>query len=67
MRQCQCGGLFRSHELTGYREAWLCNQCGRYGIIQRQSNNPYEQSEIKEFDLPETLDYARGNERECSQ
>ena len=29
MRQCQCGGLIRVHDLTGNRQVWTCNSCGR--------------------------------------
>lgn len=36
MRQCQCGGTVRQHQLTGNREAWTCNDCGRYENVQRQ-------------------------------
>jgi hypothetical protein len=34
-RACQCGGIVRQHQLTGEREAWTCNACGRYGAIPR--------------------------------
>jgi hypothetical protein len=34
-RQCTCGGIIRQHELTGEREAWTCNACGKYSAIQR--------------------------------
>lgn len=33
MRQCQCGGIVRQHQLTGEREAWTCNSCGRYEAV----------------------------------
>ena len=36
MRQCKCGGIIRQHQLTGDREAWTCNACGRYEAVQRQ-------------------------------
>lgn len=29
-RQCACGGLIRTHELTDGRTAWTCKDCGRY-------------------------------------
>lgn len=35
-RACQCGGIIRQHQLTGEREAWTCNACGRYGAIPRE-------------------------------
>ena len=35
MRQCSCGGVIRQHQLTGNREAWTCNACGRYEAIER--------------------------------
>jgi hypothetical protein len=34
-RQCTCGGIIRQHELTGEREAWTCNACGKYSAISR--------------------------------
>lgn len=33
MRQCKCGGQIRQHQLTNNREAWTCNTCGRYEVI----------------------------------
>lgn len=35
MRVCKCGGQIRQHELTKNREAWTCNSCGRYEVIDR--------------------------------
>jgi hypothetical protein len=32
-RQCPCGGTIRQHQLTNNREAWTCNDCKRYEII----------------------------------
>jgi hypothetical protein len=34
-RQCTCGGIIRQHQLTGEREAWTCNACGKYSAIRR--------------------------------
>jgi hypothetical protein len=34
MRQCKCGGKIRQHQLTNDREAWTCDACGRYEIIE---------------------------------
>lgn len=36
-RACQCGGIIRQHQLTGEREAWTCNACGRYGAVRRDA------------------------------
>lgn len=33
MRQCQCGGVQREHELTDGRTAYTCAQCGRYQAL----------------------------------
>ena len=33
MRQCKCGGNIRQHQLTNNREAWTCNACKRYEVI----------------------------------
>lgn len=35
-RQCKCGGVIRSHGLTGDREAWTCGTCGTYSVIDRR-------------------------------
>ena len=35
MRVCKCGGSIRQHPLTRSREAWTCNSCGRYEVIDR--------------------------------
>jgi hypothetical protein len=64
MRQCKCGGIIRTHELRGWREAWTCGACGRYEVIGR---DPNRQANNESIDLTEVLLYARGNERECSQ
>ena len=29
MRQCQCGDVIRVHDLSGNRQVWTCNSCGR--------------------------------------
>lgn len=29
MRQCQCGGEIRVHNLSDNRQVWTCNSCGR--------------------------------------
>lgn len=34
MRICKCGGVVRQHGLTNNREAWTCNACNRYEIIE---------------------------------
>jgi len=39
MRVCKCGGHIRQHELTKNREAWTCNECGRYEVISRDAKN----------------------------
>jgi hypothetical protein len=41
-RQCTCGGIIRQHELTGEREAWTCNACGKYSAIQRKGETMTE-------------------------
>ena len=33
MMLCKCGGGIRQHALTGGREAWTCNACGRYEVF----------------------------------
>ena len=33
MMLCKCGGGIRQHALTGGREAWTCNGCGRYEVF----------------------------------
>lgn len=40
MRQCQCGGIVRQHQLTGDREAWTCNACGRYEAVSSRAIPP---------------------------
>jgi hypothetical protein len=49
MRVCKCGGTIRQHGLTNNREAWTCNACGRYEVLelygQRQSTRNLEPSE----------------------
>jgi len=35
MHICKCGGVVRQHPLVGNREAWTCNECGRYAVIER--------------------------------
>lgn len=32
-RQCQCGGLIATHQLTDSRDAWSCKSCGRYEAV----------------------------------
>ena len=39
MRQCKCGGQIRQHQLTGNREAWTCNACGRYEAMQGEEED----------------------------
>lgn len=34
MRICECGGIVRQHGLTNNREAWTCNACKRYEIVE---------------------------------
>ena len=34
MRQCKCGGVIRQHQLVNNREAWTCNACGRYEVVE---------------------------------
>jgi hypothetical protein len=36
MRQCKCGGVIRQHQLTNKREAWTCNACGRYEVVEEE-------------------------------
>jgi hypothetical protein len=38
--QCQCGGKIRQHQLTNNREAWTCNECGRYEVFNNEPNQP---------------------------
>ena len=33
-RQCMCGGTIRQHQLVNNREAWTCNACGRYEVLE---------------------------------
>lgn len=40
MRQCQCGGVQREHELTNGRTAYTCNECGRYQALLPRSRDP---------------------------
>ena len=35
MRQCQCGGVVRQYQLTNNREAWTCDECGRYEVVEQ--------------------------------
>lgn len=39
MRVCSCGGLVRQHGLTKNREAWICNACGRYEVLEMYGQN----------------------------
>jgi hypothetical protein len=34
MRICKCGGIVRQHNLTNNREAWTCNACKRYEVVE---------------------------------
>jgi hypothetical protein len=56
-RQCTCGGIIRQHELTGDREAWTCNACGKYSAISRRA--PF-----KSIFTPEQREAARKLEPE---
>jgi hypothetical protein len=47
-RQCTCGGIIRQHELTGEREAWTCNACGKYSAISRAVWTPADLAAAKE-------------------
>ena len=49
MRQCKCGGVIRQHELTGNREAWTCNECGRYEIIKEEKKWTYSKRDSTDF------------------
>lgn len=51
-RQCQCGGVIRSHPLTENREAWSCKACGRYEAVQRDEKPAVQ--------VPETRDDEQG-------
>lgn len=42
MRQCKCGGQVRQHQLTNNREAWTCNVCERYEIIELEDDEDDE-------------------------
>jgi hypothetical protein len=53
-RQCQCGGVIRSHPLTENREAWSCKACGRYEAVQRDAET--------ESQAPEKQDDNQGGE-----
>ena len=48
-RQCMCGGTIRQHQLINNREAWTCNECGRYEALewygQKQSTRDIEPTE----------------------
>jgi hypothetical protein len=44
MRQCKCGGVVRQHQLAHNREAWTCNECGRYEVVKPQENLTHERS-----------------------
>lgn len=50
MRVCPCGGTVRQHGLTKNREAWTCNACGRYEVLemygQDDSTRDTEPSEV---------------------
>ena len=39
MRQCKCGGVIRQHQLVNNREAWTCNACGRYEIVELEDDD----------------------------
>jgi hypothetical protein len=47
-RQCTCGGIIRQHELTGEREAWTCNACGKYSAISRAVWTPADLTAAKD-------------------
>lgn len=46
MRQCQCGGVLREHELTDGRTAYTCAQCGRYQALEPRAIEPAPQEAI---------------------
>ena len=41
MRQCKCGGVIRQHQLTNKREAWTCNACGRYEVVELEEDEDW--------------------------
>ena len=40
MRQCSCGGLIREHSLSGNRQIWTCNACGRREMFGAAAEDP---------------------------
>lgn len=61
MRVCKCGGTIRQHGLTKNREAWTCNECGRYEILEFYG-------QIKSTHNPEPIEigdelFANGHQR----
>jgi len=55
MRVCKCGGHIRQHELTKNREAWTCNECGRYEVIAKGESTPDIQIVKKEDQKQESV------------
>ena len=41
MRQCKCGGVIRQHQLVNNREAWTCNACGRYEVVELEDDEDW--------------------------
>ena len=48
MRQCKCGGQIRQHQLTNNREAWTCNDCGRYEVVVPEKKSEEKSREVYE-------------------
>jgi len=61
MRVCKCGGTVRQHPLVKNREAWTCNECGRYEVMEfyGQNESTHNSEPIKNGDEL----YANGNQR----
>jgi len=59
MRACKCGGTIRQHPLTRNREAWTCNACGRYEVIQRELLPDDAQAQV-DSEVPEDAEESDG-------
>lgn len=54
MKVCACGGTVRQHALTRNREAWTCNACGRYEVLELygQDNSTRDIEPSEDRDVP---------------
>lgn len=48
MRQCQCGALLQTYELTNSRDVWRCDDCGRRETFDRRTDAEKEEEKAQD-------------------